>query len=1244
MIGQRAGAHLVGWGTGILVLAAGPGLAQALSNRLLSPPLPTSGYTRSATGAGDVNGDGYSDVIVSRWSQETAQLFLGGPSGVDGTADVTYAGSGPSEWFGYSIAGLGDINGDGFDDVAVGAPFNDAEAFEAGHVYVFLGGRVPDGTADMVLSLRAAGYRFGFSLDGAGDVNRDGFRDILVGSEAGMWSGCGPCSKQAWIYFGGSAPDTTVDVRLQGSSIGLFGEYVRGAGDVNGDGYDDVVGGAPAFGNGYAHVFYGGTSMDGVCDLTYSQPTLSSTQFGGYGLKVGPAGDLNGDGYADVAVCNPQHPAGGPDAGRVFVYYGGGSPDTTADLILTGDAGGDFFGTSAGSAGDANGDGYDDLLIGAMGVDFGASPWTGGAYLFLGGPGLSATPNLKWIPAMTHSREFGIALDRVGDVDGDGRDDAIIAGNTDSYVVSFFPYQVLSPKGGDRWVSGGSETVRWRGHDLADLSISVDGGQTWSVVARHVGGQDENELRVLVPGVATEYARVRVTYADQSPSRATSCESDGVFRIVSPTTPLSVASRPQRYFFNLEFGDMLGFSVAGGDANGDGFGDLFVGAPFRDASGPDAGCAFVYLGGPGADEAPDAITNGPVPEERMGISVAFVGDVNGDGIEDRVAGSSGTATTPGTVHFFYGGGTPPDPGADFVLVGEAGLDQFGAALAGTGDLNGDGFADILVGARGYNALPAAPEAGRAYVFLGGPTFDTVPDLVVTGTAAGDDLGVSVSGAGDVNGDGYDDFLVGAPGHDAAALDAGRAYLYYGSSTLDAVPDLMLDGASAGDGFGSGVKGVGDIDADGFDDLAVAAPGSDAGGVDAGRVYLYLGARDGARSTPIVPDGIVTGEEPYNSLGTIAAVGDVNRDGFADFALGSTVNDAGGALAGRTYVFFGSTRPDAHADVVLTGESQFGQFGASVASSDFNGDGFPDLAIGAPSDLTSGAGYVTLYDFNRYLVESPIAGDTWNVGAFRTIAWRGAERSNLWLTVDGGQTYELLKANVGGGERNTFSLRVPHQPTRFARVRVTAADPTVVGAAVSDSFFTINVSVELLSLLVAPLPSGGAEISWRTNPAPPDLRGYRLETDGGSPGGTGDWRTLVALTSDTRAVVESAQPGARFRLYSVNGLGEELLVGEASAPVPKPISTGPLPYRGDLLRVSFATRSEAVGRPGRLEVALFDVGGRLVRWLARGEAMDGFQDVVWDGRDEQGRAVRNGVYFLRIVSAGHTTTSKIPVLR
>lgn len=393
-------------------------------------------------------------------------------------------------------------------------------------------------------------------------------------------------------------------------------------------------------------------------------------------------------------------------------------------------------------------------------------------------------------------------------------------------------------------------------------------------------------------------------------------------------------------------GDTFGGAVAAaGDLNGDGFGDLIVGAYQCDAGGLDAGRAYVYYGGRTVDAKPDLYLTGEAPGDLFGVSVASAGDVNRDGFPDLIVGAhenDAMGANAGRAYLYFGGPTA-DSKPDVVFSGEAAGDAFGYSVASAGDLNGDGYGDVIVGA--YENSSRASGAGRAYLYFGGATMDNSPDLTFTGDAGGDYFAISVASAGDVNGDKFGDVIVGAYQNDFSGRDAGRAYVFFGGPRADDRPDLTLTGAAAGDAFGFSVASAGDVNKDGFGDVIVGAYHNDAGGVDAGRAYVYFGGtRPDARA-----DLVLTGDAPGDAFGfSVAGAGEVNGDGFSDVVVGAYGSDAGGSAAGRAYVYFGGTAPDAVSDFTVTGEATLDNLGYAVSGAvDLDGDGFSDVAVAAP---------------------------------------------------------------------------------------------------------------------------------------------------------------------------------------------------------------------------------------------------------------------------------------------------------
>jgi hypothetical protein len=371
------------------------------------------------------------------------------------------------------------------------------------------------------------------------------------------------------------------------------------------------------------------------------------------------------------------------------------------------------------------------------------------------------------------------------------------------------------------------------------------------------------------------------------------------------------------------------------DFDGDGFADALAGAEGADA-------AYLYRGGAGALDATADVVFAGAAASAFGRAVAYAGDLNADGFADVVAGAPLAA--PGALFqagqaSVYFGSAAGDAVADGVIDGTLGA-LLGSVVGPAGDVDADGYADLYV---------SAPGLESAFLFRGGPgaALDTTADATLAGTP-GSSFGVDVGvAAGDLNGDGFGDLAAGGPGDDTAGTDAGRVDVWLGGpGAFDPVADDAFFGGAPGDAFGSWVDGAGDVNGDGFAELIVGAASDDGAGADAGRAYVYFGGPGGPDAAA---DGTLDGEAAGDQLGArVAGLGDVNGDGFADVGAGAPASDAGGASAGRAYVFFGAggAALDAVADGVLTGAAAGDSFAMIGAAGDLDGDGVDDVIVGA----------------------------------------------------------------------------------------------------------------------------------------------------------------------------------------------------------------------------------------------------------------------------------------------------------
>ena len=268
------------------------------------------------------------------------------------------------------------------------------------------------------------------------------------------------------------------------------------------------------------------------------------------------------------------------------------------------------------------------------------------------------------------------------------------------------------------------------------------------------------------------------------------------------------------------------------------------------------------------------LANETADNAQFGTSVASAGDVNGDGYADVIAGASNKGN--GVAYVFYGSASGLHTTPDVTLNNETGsMVYFGYSVASAGDVNGDGYADVIVGAYGND------NHGMAYIFYGSASgLHTTPDVTITETESNAMLGLSVSSAGDVNGDGYADVIVGAPYHNNGGSHCGLAYIFYGGSSMDATPDVTLNNETESSAwFGGSVSSAGDVNGDGYADVIVGASSEDNGGLNCGRAYIYYGGS----SMDAAPDVTLNNETTYfGEFGSsVSSAGDVNNDGYSD---------------------------------------------------------------------------------------------------------------------------------------------------------------------------------------------------------------------------------------------------------------------------------------------------------------------------------------------------------------------------
>jgi len=782
--------------------------------------------------AGDVNGDGYSDVIVGaplydndQTDEGRAYVFLGSASGLSTIPSWTMEGDQDSAEFGFAVGTAGDVNGDGYSDVIVGAPnYTNDQSYE-GRAYVYLGSASElSVTAAWTVEGDQDAAFFGRSVATAGDIDGDGYSDVIVGApyyDNGQYD-----EGRVYVYLGlASGLSTTASWTVESDQDAAnFGFAVGTAGDVNGDGYSDVIVGAPYYDNGQgnegqAFIFLG--SASGLS--TTAAWTAEGNQVNAYfGQSVATAGDVNGDGYSDVTVGAPLYDNGQNNEGRAFVYLGSASGlSATAVWIEEVDQVSAFFGIFVGTAGDVNGDGYSDIIVGASGYDNGQTD-EGRAYVYMGSAsGLAAATS--WTgESNAEGARYGEAVRTAGDVNGDGFDDVLIGAPfySGAFTEEGAVFLYLGGPDGVSVVANWSLTGE---QDYAHFGFSVGG-------AGDVNGDGYSDLIIGAPDMTQGFGREGGAFVYLGGAMGPSASADW-----------SV--------FGGQGTALLGEAVAGaGDVNGDGYGDVIVGVRRYDNGETDEGRAMVFLGSSaGLAGTPVWTAEGEQNNAYFGNAVATAGDVNRDGYSDIIIGARGYDDLPafqpneGRAFLYLGSAAGPSAMPAWTAEGDQNNAYLGHAVATAGDVNGDGYSDVIVGSPFFDGT--YPDAGLAAVYLGGSIgLSSAPAWTVEGSEAGQLLGWSTAPAGDVNRDGFSDVIIGIASYSNGETEEGGAAVYIGSASgLLSSPDWTMESDQESASFwGTFVGPAGDVNGDGFADVLVGISSYDNGETDEGRAWVYLG--------------------------------------------------------------------------------------------------------------------------------------------------------------------------------------------------------------------------------------------------------------------------------------------------------------------------------------------------------------------------------------------------------------------
>ena len=803
---------------------------------------------------GDIDGDGYGEILVGAPdyplpSSKKGAIFIyyGSADGFDLAKTDTLRGNtlfptATVNFLGYALSFAGDVNGDGYADILVGVEELQLSLVLEGSA---TGINTSGSGASATQLTGAATTNFGWDVSNAGDINADGYSDIMVAStNAGTHSG-----GEVYIYNGSSSgvETTPVDTLANEISGSQFGHTLALAGDINGDGLSDVS----SFAGGNFYVYYSdttGAKTNKFFSTSKFSPTSTSTSVNG--TAASGAGDVNGDGYSDIVAGSSFLNNGQLQEGGFFVYHGSSSGlNTSAAVSFQSNKANSSMGNSVSSAGDVNGDGYNDILVGVQNYEV----ETGSGF---------------------HNNNRGLVLIYYGSSTG------IVTAEPDSIV--------------------GTETGAMLG-----ASVSGAGDINGDGISDVIAGAPEKDNGSTNEGVAYVYTG-RTSYIG-----------------TSPLTLLSSATKTPATVSIL------------GDINGDGFSDMAIGHWQRDSLyiiyGEDSNTAFQKI-----DTLKGAIGS------RLGWAISGGGDINGDGYSDfvvtapRFKSETSFSRWDGAAFIFYG---DPDLGetkkiafTDTVTgkknVSFSGYNGIGDDVAIIKDVNSDGYDELLVSSSNFEI---SGNYGAVFLYRGGPSKNLLnSDRDTLQGISNTSFGIWVSDAGDLRGDGRNDFVVGASTFSNGHSQEGAAYLYEVDAEGYSSSPIILEGNEANKKLGITCGSLGDVDGDGYDDLGVLGDSV---------LNIYKGSSSGISTTP---SGSTLGGQFSMTYG------DLNGDGYSDYVLGDHLANLGkGAENAEDGVVIaykgGSSFPG---EVLKSFTSTDEGIGWSIGGiGDVNGDGYTDLMMG-----------------------------------------------------------------------------------------------------------------------------------------------------------------------------------------------------------------------------------------------------------------------------------------------------------
>ena len=986
------------------------------------------------SGAGDINNDGIDDLIIgvktanpSGKSQAgksyvvfgSSQVGAGGTlelSNLDGSNGFVLNGVDEDDYSGHSLSGAGDINGDGIDDLIIGANRADPDGKNAaGESYVVFGGsQVGAGGALELSSLNGTnGFAIkgidtndesGYSVSGAGDINEDGIDDLIIGA---LWakSNGKDFSGQSYIVFGGvqvGAGGTLELSNLNGNngfvinSIdrgNILGESVSNAGDINNDGIDDLIIGAPGArpnSNNFAgesYVVFGGVQVGAGGTLELSSLNgnngfiIKGIDENDYsGVPVSHVGDINHDGIDDLIIgANRADPNSKEYAGESYVVFGGSNVGASGILELSALNGSNGFvingidtenysGYSVSGAGDINHDGVDDLMIGAPGAEPNGRQYAGQSYIVFGNasPELDLNGSAAGIDYTATFTATPIPITESGFTLSDLNSTTVA--NTTVQITNLLDGadEVLTAN-----TSGTNITADYNANrgmlSLAGVDTVANYQQVLGTVTYTNTATTPDTTNRTIEFVVNDGG----THSNLSSLATTTVSFNSVPNFTS--TEITGVDEDNSYLYTIttsdaDSGDTLTINATTLPGwlsfidNGDGTATL-TGIPINDQVG-NHNVELVVTDSAGAtdtqifditvanvNDAPIVTTAIPNQNTTTGSSVSW--DISGNFTDVDVGDTLSYAATnlPTGLSLDTGTGIISGTVADSAIATHS---ITVTASDGNGGSVSDIF-DVTVGNGLHSFFNLANLNGNNGFVINGIGFYLWE-------------GYSVSHAGDINDDGIDDLIIGSSfANPNGNSGAGESYVVFGGtnvgtsgtlelSTLNGSNGFVINGIDIGDNSGHSVSHAGDINNDGIDDLIIGSLGASYvmfGGTNVGATgILELSTLNGTNG--FVINGI-------DSSFSVSDAGDINDDGIDDLIIGAPEADPNGnSGAGKSYVVFGGTNVGASgifelsslngtSGFVINGINTYDGSGCSVSDAgDINNDGINDLIIGAPN--------------------------------------------------------------------------------------------------------------------------------------------------------------------------------------------------------------------------------------------------------------------------------------------------------